>query len=254
MNFWAIIILIGLVLAFVLLFRILRSVLKTAIYFFFLCMLALFIFGILVYTDAASFKKNIGNSTNVFLLVDNNNLLAGIKLDPVQERSVLYTQETLSDFQKSISENKIDAIKKDSYKVFIFNMSVLSDVESNLTFQDFTLPASAARELLQSEKPFTFVVDYYAKKQNQDNDLFRAALQKKLVETFKTEQQFKDAVFSLFILEFFPEKIPSIIKHIRQGTIVIYPQSALFSALQLSPQGFIDDALHNQIQQNKVKT
>jgi len=240
MSILSIIIIILIIFGIAVFFKVVKNVFKAAIYVFVLLAILLFILGVSVYTDAASFRKNIQEKPLSFVLVDDDQVLAGMKIVDMENNEVLlFSQETLSGFESAYENKNFDKILDNSYKVFFFNLSVLKDLNNSLEYEDYNISSAAGISILESSEPLNFAAGYFAEKKGFTDEKIKEQFRKELEQEFNSDQEFKDAVFSLFVAELFPSQTLYIVKNIKKGEIVVYPETAMFKALNYVPEEWI---------------
>ncbi len=220
-------------------FKVIKNVFKAAIYVFVLLAIVLFILGVSVYTDAADFRKNIQEKPITFMLVQNKEVIAGMKMLGGQNNVLLFNDQSIEEFRDAYSQKDFDKIKDDSYKVLFFNFSVLENMNNSFELDDFNLSNDDALMILKSENAIEEAAGILAEERGLTSPAMKDALQQGLEEQFHSDQGLKDSVFSLFVGELFPSQALYVIKGIKNKEIVIYPETPMFKALNYIPTEWV---------------
>ncbi|RJQ15860.1 hypothetical protein C4573_06945 [Candidatus Woesearchaeota archaeon] len=242
MNILPVIILFLAIFVIIILMKLVKNVLKVILYVVFLTGLVLLVTGFLVVTDAKNFKNNMQNSSNTFILVKDKTVMAGMVVDRSQLQQATYlSKETINTFQEYYQNRSLDKLKGKTYKLFILNWSLMDDVKTNLSLQGFTLSSADVQKILQSNNAIHDAASLISQRYHAPE--IQNAVKIQLTADFKTDQQLKDAVFALYFNELFTGKALNMVKSIKNEEIVVYPETALFSAIHFVPSGWINDAL-----------
>ncbi len=115
------------------LFTILKSIIKAALFTLFIVAVLGIIFGIFVITDANTFKEKMDNSQNTYLLIHENIAIQGIKIKNNETESVVdpIGSEQLKLINEKLKENDLKEIKGSDYKIiFIRSDNKTEDPET----------------------------------------------------------------------------------------------------------------------------
>lgn len=244
MNVLTIILILLAVFGFAVFFKLLKSVFKAAIYVFVLLAIALFVMGVVVYTDAAEFRNTMPNATLTFILVDETELVAGMQvLDFAESDVLLFSQSTMESFQTSYNQAKYDQILQDSYKVFFIDRALLEKMEVNLSYEEYDLTKTEALAILESDAPLDAATNIFAAQHGITQEEQKGLLREELVEAFETDQKMKDAVFSLFIAELLPTQTLYILRGLKEDEVDVHPETPLFRFLTYVPESWVAKGL-----------
>lgn len=214
-----------------------------------LLILALFIIlaitaGIIIFQDVNDFGKNFGKSDNLFLLKENNKILAGMQVYSFKiENMTPMDKVTLNEYESMYFDNDIESIRKENYKLIFMNISVFEELNSNISFNDFEIRKELIISLLRTDTPIAMASDYFAEQENINSTIIR----QKFIEEYKTDQEFKDYLFILCFGEIFPKRMDIVLKGIRDETIIFYPETPMFQVLKGSPN-FLLKSVKNRLQ------
>ena len=221
-------------------FRLIKNVFKAAIYVFVLLAIVLFVAGVWVYTDAAEFRKNIQEKPLTFILVEDDEMLAGTKILNMRDVDyLLFSNSTISEYQEYFNNKNFEKIRGDSYKLFVFNFSVLENYKKNFSYRKYNITHEEAMTFLKSDMPIDDAVDYFAKAYNQENDVFKEGFKEELLDSFENDHKFKGALFSFFVADMLPTQTLYIVKNMKSKEITVYPETAMFKALNYIPESWV---------------
>jgi hypothetical protein len=248
MNLLFIVIILLLIVGLALFFKLIKNVFKAAIYFFVLLAILLFLGGIFVYTDAADFKSKIANESNTFLLIENDQVLSGVKVINIKTSDILLLNDaTIKQYQDEYKKKNLELIRGSSYKIFIFNISSLRNLNETLVYGPYRIKSNDAVDLLKSPTPIDGAVLLF-----NNNTALNTVVKQQLLVEFKSDQEFKGALFSLFVAKLFPAKTLYIVERMKTKEIQVYPETAMFKALQMVPTSWVSNSLRGGSNQSEV--
>lgn len=189
-----------------------------------------------IYQDLVDLKENFAVSTKKVILVDENEVLTGFLLN---EEIDFLTDEDLEKFSDYLNENNYERILGDSYKLMVFNVDIISDLETNeIEIGETTLTRNRAISILKSEEPFILL----------DNEELG-------MEDLESDMQLKAAVFGTILAEHIlsSENPLFFFSEFKKGNIAIYPETSLFKTLKFIPLSLIKDASKKVLGKTKDK-
>lgn len=202
------------------------------------------IFGFFIIRDAMDFKNNFGNSTNTFILKDNQTILTGMNLNPgksLDDKFQIIETAKLNELQKDIAEKPLinqknmDALraKYKFYKFFVVDIEAIKDIPDDKfsieIAQNQFLTKNQSIEVLKNPKILNKIMNI--------SD----------VETNTLEQKgyydkMKGFVFANVLIYYFnPKNSVSFFGEIKSGNIEIYDETILFKSLKFIPKAILDD-------------
>ena len=239
---WLVIGIILLIIIAVVLFLILKKILKVIIILIGIIIIVLIVGGFFVYKDARDIQENFETSPNLFLFKNNGNIIAGMQMIPEQEPSLLDIS-SISEYDSLYQENNLDEIKKDNYKLIIFNEKSFDSVQE-IQINEYTYTKEFAFELLNSDTPVDDYINYYLTKQGIPEE--NKELMKQQIKTdFKyTDTEFKGRVFATMFQDRIDAEGPIFIfKQYKSGNAVVYKETAVFRMIGLIPSSFLKNMI-----------
>ena len=113
-----------------LLLRILKKVIEVVLSLFFILFFISAILGYFVYADIKDIEQNFANSTNLYLIEDNGQIVYGFRAKGfgLLEKDLL-TQEELSTAQQNYDQENYKEMLQDNYKILIFKKALFGDTD-----------------------------------------------------------------------------------------------------------------------------
>ena len=171
-----------------------------------------------IYKDAMDLKENFGALEKKVILVDGNKVLTGFLLD---EGINFLTKSQLNEFSSYLEEKNYEHILGNSYKLMIFDISIISNLDEEIEIKEGTIAKEHAISVLKS-----------GSNSQEKAALFGTILADNILSS-------KNPLF--FFSEF------------KKGNIVIYPETALFKTAKLIPLAFIKDVGKKMFEKTKEK-
>jgi len=109
---------IGIILAVAIVFWLIKSFVKAVIFVLAILIIAFIIFAVVVTIDATAFKKDIAESKNTFLVVDDNGSIQGVSINKNGETNVL-DKEYLSNVVSNLNANKLKEVIADNANIIV---------------------------------------------------------------------------------------------------------------------------------------
>ena len=158
-----------------------------------------------VYKDAADLREHFTTSTKKVILVDDDKVLTGFLLD----RNINFiADDELSRLSSSLAEGNYEELLGDSYKLMVFDVDIISDIDEQIVVEDEPISNEDAISFLKSGERSTVEKSY----------LFADILTYNILSS-------NNPLF--FFSEF------------KKGNIMIYPETALFKTIKFIPTTFI---------------
>ncbi|NQU98722.1 hypothetical protein HQ533_04600 [Candidatus Woesearchaeota archaeon] len=260
----------------ILAFRFGKVFFKFLSFFFFLFIIFLVVFGSFVVNDAVNFKEGITKGSSLFLLKDDDNLLAGVILKPVYQRTGadIYEQRLINASTKDIidkggltiredeegsdmpfkfpeeavlnryksryAEEDLDKIASSYYKLFIFDISIFEGKEDEvLSLGDIELTVGEALEVLRTDDPLNSL----AWKVSRDGEFTPDAIKEVINENFDAD--IRGVLFAMAlgtVIDNLGDLTP-IIGFFRSKQVDVYPSSLIFNTLSATPDAIVKVAM-----------
>lgn len=215
-------------------------------------------FGILVlsiglYMDAKEFQEKFEASPKLFLLQENDVLLAGFsgKLVREDETPVLMTEDELRGFQEDYDQQQYDAMLGANYKLFIVNLTVLNNITGEIVVDNNIYTKEYLIGLLRSPNPLELFVDDLAARENVSASQQGAMKEKLLAELKKespTDAAFKARIFGMLLRQAISEQGPLfILTQFKQGFIRIHKETIIFTTSKYLPQRYLQQLISAEV-------
>src|SRR3989344_3621749 len=218
----------------------LKTIIKT-IFIIFLIFLLLSLFTTFSLTkEINSIKSNFPSSTNLFLLENNNEYLAGFYFNIKSSEFTYISEEELLSFQKK----NLNEIKpyKEFYKIIKINYNYLKQsLPELLEYENIIISKTDFNIQINSENP----LDYYI----YENDTKQIIVSEKpnqsyflLSETFNSSLEYKNNLFLLSFQSIENQKglLNFLILGLKSNQIFIYKETFSFKLIQSIPKSILE--------------
>ncbi|MBD3313015.1 hypothetical protein GF345_01075 [Candidatus Woesearchaeota archaeon] len=197
------------------------------------------IFGILAVMDANDFKEKFPEEPNLFLLVEEGDILAGAKnlMHPTEPEPI--TSEEAAVYQQLLDSSGYDSIVGKNYKVFLVSMDTFDSLaEGEIADSGFT--KEDAVEALHNDDLRAWLIDK-SLEQAEIPDEYHDRVMQQLEEEIPSEQDIRASMFFLLLGGASQESGPAfIIKEFKNGNIEVYPETMLFRFIKIVPESAVD--------------
>ncbi|MFC1647832.1 hypothetical protein ACFL1B_00370 [Nanoarchaeota archaeon] len=187
-------------------------------------MILLFV-GFLVITDALDFRDNFSNSKSIFILADEDGYMTGVVLNFNDLDRGVEPYEDLDD----ITENKAP---DGYYKVFILTKEMLKN--SNISDIDIgvaDLTKEKLIDILYSEAP---------------SELIAAETMgieaREIEDIWGDNDRLRRDLFTYILVDVFGRDPMTLIYGVKNGNIIIYPESLMFKTIKYIPSSAFNQA------------
>lgn len=168
-----------------------------------------------IFQDFKDFRENFGSAEKKVILKDGNEILTGLLLD---EDTNLMTSTQLNDYSSYLRTDDFDKILGDSYKLLIFDIDIISNLDTEIDYEDGITTDEAVTIL------------------NNGNS------------------QEKGEVFSILLADEILSSNPLFfLSEFKKGNIMIYPETAIFKTIKFIPISFIEDIGKKMFEKTKEK-
>ena len=171
-----------------------------------------------IYQDFKDLRENFSVSEKKVILVDDNEVLTGLVLN---EDTDLMTNEQLNDYSSYLKSKDYEKILGSSYKLMVFDVEIISNLDAELEFLDKTITSEEAISILKSD----------------------------------IGPQEKAALFSIILAdEILSSRNPLFFfSEFKNGNIIIYPETALFKTIKIIPLSLIKNVGEKIFEKTKQK-
>ena len=185
-----------------------------------------------IYRDIADLKDNLKESTKKIILVDNDNVLTGFIL---KSQVGFLTGEQLEEFSAYLQNKAYSKVLGSSYRLMVFDIGIISELGTdNIDINGKTITKSYAISALRSDDPAAMLRDKKIYETNLE-------ISKKDMED---RSRVKAALFGIILSgEVLSPKNPLLLfSGFKEGSIIVYPETAVFKAANILPLSFIGSA------------
>ncbi|MBU0471190.1 MAG: hypothetical protein KKF89_03855 [Nanoarchaeota archaeon] len=240
---------------------------------FLLMIIFVVIFGSLVVSDAMVFRDEFPNTQSLFLLEDDDSLLASVVLKPVYKRTAadIYEQRLINasnedikaagnlksqedefesdipfkfssgdeflSYASSYVEDDFDSLYNSFYKVMVFDSSVFDGFEDEvIDLTSVQVSVGDVLDSLRSDVPLDYLANVVYKSQGFGPVVFK----QEFSDSFGSDA--RSVLFSLALSEVLTDvrDVSELLSLFREKKLSVYPSSTVFKTLSGSPEVFTD--------------
>ena len=233
MEFFGLIAVFIAVIIIILLFTVLKNMLKVVFAFISILTLVLGVGSFFIYMDAIDLKENFQSSPKLFVLQNNNEYLTAFEVVDITNKSSV----------KNIDKNSIDTNDIRYYKTLIFDFIAFdTSLSNNLIIGEgenqITLTKENVEGIFESDNP----LDYFVEKvyNTSDNmELIKESIRTQL--HLENDSEVKNFVFQLMIADLFQDDgTGSVIELIRSNDLTVLPKTPIFYTIEKMPQFIVN--------------
>lgn len=192
--------------------------------------------AIMVYKDTNDLKTGFLEYNNAFLLYENNNLYAAIILKPLKNATLsidsfdYFTKEELDQGEEDLNNKNYSALIGDNYRLFMLKPVVLN---KNYTIDlKVKLDQGDLINILMSPDPYKVLAGKMESSLRMDS----ALIKKGLMEFYGEEEKIKGYLFAALLANYFQQQKPGeLVTNIKEGRIMVYPESISFKVMKYLP-------------------
>jgi hypothetical protein len=200
------------------------------------------VLGVLIFLDAREFQAKVKATPSKYLLAEQGRILAGLRIDANGTILQSYEGQELSDFSTQWTEENLQTVLGSDFKVFIFDVVSFDpylEEPINLSLLNVFLSKNETILLLTSVNSSEVIasklygqLDDQVKSQITYDD-FRINLQAR----FGSEEKLRAIIFAELLNRVNKERyVLFLMEGMKQGIIVIYPQTLLFTSMEYVPE------------------
>jgi len=185
--------------------------------------------GFLVYLDIDDLRQNFQESSKKIILVNNDEVLTGFLLNG---KVSLLENSQLKETTALLQTKDYKKMLGNSYKLMVFDVDIVGRLDAEkVEIDNKFLDGNYALGILKSDNPFSML---QSKNIGMDDLGLRA-------EDAENKAEIKAALFGSILSNniFSPKDSLLLFSELRSGSIVIYPETALFKAARIVPLTFI---------------
>tara|TARA_Y100000310_G_scaffold93787_2_gene91330 strand:- start:10935 stop:11624 length:690 start_codon:yes stop_codon:yes gene_type:complete len=172
-----------------------------------------------IYEDFKDLRENFGVSEKKVILKDEDKILTGLMLN---EDTDLMTNAQLNEYSSYLKDDDYERILGDSYKLMVFDVEIISNLDTEIEMEGFRITTDEAASTLKSS----------AANPQEKAALFSVILADEILSSGNP-------------LFFFSE--------FKEGNIAIYPETALFKTVKLIPLSLIENIGKKIFEEGKEK-
>ena len=185
-----------------------------------------------IYRDIADLRDNLRDSTKKIIVVDNDKVLTGFVL---RSQVGFLTDEQLEEFSAYLQDKDYSKVLGSSYRLMVFDIGIISELGADaIDINGKTIAKGSAVSILKSEEPSAMLKQHSI---NEDD-----------LEISKNDMEdssrVKAALFAIILSdEVLSPKNPLLLfSGFKDGSIIVYPETAVFKAANILPVSFIGSA------------
>ena len=185
-----------------------------------------------IYKDIADLRDKLKDSAKKIILVDKDEVITGFIL---KSQVGFLTDEQIEEFSASLQNKDYSKILGSSYRLMVFDIGIISKLGTdNIDINGKTITKSYAISVLRSEDPSAMLRDKKIYETNLE-------ISKKDMEY---NSRVKAALFGIILSdEVLSPKNPLLLfSGFKEGSIIVYPETAVFKAANMLPISFIGSA------------
>ena len=229
----------------IIIFKFLKHVFLAIFLVIFLFILGLAGTGFLVYKDITDMSQNLLTLSNIVLLEDQEKLITGLQIAGLEEENItVFDDDKIESYQEDFASKNYDNILGDNYKIFIIKLDIFSGV-GDVRVEKTTFTEEEIFEILRTDDVMETLYQVMLSKISLgiglDTEEGKAAMIEALAKQFGSSSEIK----SLFAAFLFIDKLQEegslfLIEQIKNGNIIIYPETITFRVMNLIPLTLFD--------------
>jgi energy-coupling factor transporter transmembrane protein EcfT len=225
-----IIILVVIIVFYYLLFKLAKKAAKWVLFISIALLIISTFFGINLLNDAKEFQEEFPKAQKLFILKDDNQLLAGFegKLTDSDEVVHFVTEKELTEYQQAYDNGDLETIRGDNFKLFITDASTFDDTQ--------TIDA------IQSENTLDESVTTYIQQEDlTDTPQVRSFIRRTFTDEYNvtTDQEARGLLFVQMYSASGTDPSDLIIQ-LQSGDVIVYPETITFKVLEVIPPEIVE--------------
>ncbi|MCP3686441.1 MAG: hypothetical protein GY861_27705 [bacterium] len=215
----------------VILFKILKNLVRAIFLVTAVFTILLILSGLLVFIDSADFKKNAA-SDKLVMAAEGNRVLSGFILRG--QTPILLSDEESKMYSLQYANDELKKMRGTNYKVYVFEIAALEALEKNaFIVEDRNLPKSTIISVLKANDPFpeaASALDF-------DEDVLRQSYEVTGIKAIFFAPLVQEAL-----------NVESLAKGLKDDTITVYPETMMFKALRILPSGIVGIVMQEKVE------
>jgi hypothetical protein len=244
---WGISTIIVLIVAGIVLWMFIKSMLKVVALVVLLFAVGIFIVGYLIFTDAGQFANDFSQKESLFLFDSDGYIFAGGRVTGGNVSVKNMLDVALNGAE--LTEINLAYIKKDyaqiptDGRIFVFKESAFDMLPNNIeiTFPDgekYILARDFAIGMIKSKDPIGLYAEDAIRRQTATGDA-ATEIRDRNRNQYADQDQFKGIVFMALVAELLQTPGYNIFLEYRNGTVLVIPETISFKAMKVFPLGMI---------------
>lgn len=226
----------------------------------FIFVLIFIVGGVLILNDSITFKERIASENTLFLLANEDNVLAGVVMQPprketgisavqkalenvtkldlepeVDEVPYIYPSKTrLDDFTNLLRNNDLNSLSSAYYKTFVFDTSIFEEVDQEIVdIGSAEVTIKDILEVLEADDPTLSLANKLGWTRTN------------LIDSFpeRSGDDVRGPLLTVLLAKVMGEEVKdilSMLRYIKEGGITVHPDSMMFKALKSLPDSLVD--------------
>ncbi|MBR9691918.1 hypothetical protein GOV06_03965 [Candidatus Woesearchaeota archaeon] len=226
-----IVLLVLLIIAGLIIFKITKSIFKAIFLASTALTLIILILGSFIVLDANDFRKNFQTQPSIFVLEDDGEISAGFSA--VLGEDEFNPDYLLEEKLGTYDPDNLDELLGENYKIFFVKKQALDSVET-VEGGDMKLTKEEIFEMIDSET----TIDDFVRSQVKDIPPSQfPALKKQMMEQMNINEdaELKGALFGAAFAAAMEDNPLFLFEQYKEGNIIIYPETAMFKFLRKVP-------------------
>ena len=231
MDIISILALVVLIILIYMVFKVTTKILKIVSLVFIGIIVISFVLGFFIVRDAKDFRENFPVEEKKILLLNEDEIITAFstKVDDVN----ITSQDELDELNSLYKLEKYDDMLDDSYKMMIFNFSVVEDSKADeFEFDGMTITKEQIIAILLSDNPMHDYIE----------DIKRDDPEDYMINSDK-DRELKAKLFAVVFTEGIMDSKLFFYSQYQKDKIYIYPETIMFKAIRLMPLSLIQDKL-----------
>ncbi|MBI2147507.1 hypothetical protein HYU19_03450, partial [Candidatus Woesearchaeota archaeon] len=192
------------------------------------------------------------NATKILVLEHDGQVIAGFSGTLKTDDTLTYlSPQELDDATAQFQQHDYQAMRGKNYKLFIFSIKAFDQLSEQVYFHGQEHNTSTIRTILladdTSEEYASYIVDQKitaGKLGERYRDAAKVQLIDEIRKGFGDDAFLRGAIFSsLFSAAILEEGQPFVLRGMKEGTAVMYPEEAMFRLLRFVPLALLKDTL-----------
>ena len=229
------------IIAILLVFWLVKKVVKALFFTGLILLAAIIILGLFVYSDSIKLKENIATTDSLFLLKDGK-IYAGFRAKfgeqyGSEKKAYIIEEDELAKFNQDLENNDLQSIKGDRYKIFFVRENTFDDIEF-IQVYDEQITRTFALDLIKSDEAVESVAAAFAQRKGVEKEL--------ILQELKRDIRDDNEMRAMLFMRLFATKLENqgplfIVRELKNKHIAVWPETSVFKAMRFVPLGILDN-------------